>query len=72
MGMHDEEPRINPAPIVIVDKPKVKLIRNAKGDPQWEITVVEGTSAEQIAALRTLALHEWKELEYEILGVTRP
>lgn len=70
MSIHDDEPRIGGVP-VIVDKPKVKLIRNAKGDPQWEISAVEGATNEVLDGLRAQAIRQWRELEIELLGVPR-
>lgn len=36
--------------------PKIKLIRNAKFDPQWEITVVPGADEATMDSLREAAL----------------
>lgn len=49
--------------------PKVKLSRNAKGDPQWEITVVEGFTDEVVDALRRSAVRQYQALEQELLGL---
>lgn len=47
---------------------KFKVIRNAKGDPQWEITVVAGDTQEQLTALRQIAVAQYKALTQD-LGV---
>jgi hypothetical protein len=54
-----------------VDRPKVKLIRNAKGDPQWEISAVEGTDDTVLDALRASAVRQYLALERELLGLER-
>ena len=43
-------------------KPKIKLVRNAKFDPQWEVTVVPGFDAAEMDALRVEALRQDAEL----------
>lgn len=45
---------------------KIKLVRNAKGEAQWEISVVEGTSEEDLNQLRQLAVAQWQALETEL------
>lgn len=69
----DDEPQLTEGRTVHVqvDKPKVKLIRNAKGDPQWEISAVAGVTDETLDALRASALRQYKELEHELLGLPR-
>lgn len=47
---------------------RVKLTRNAKGEPQWEISVREGSSEEEITRIRGLAVAAYRELEREFAG----
>lgn len=47
---------------------KFKVTRNAKGDPQWEVTVVAGATMEQLDKLRAIAVAQHKALEQD-LGV---
>ncbi|MCL4836446.1 MAG: hypothetical protein KJ058_00585 [Thermoanaerobaculia bacterium] len=49
---------------------KVKLTRNAKGDAQWEITVVVGDDVDALNEARRVAVAQWRELESD-LGVGR-
>lgn len=44
---------------------KVKLIRNAKGYPQWEITAA-ARDYPLLPQLRTAAVEQWRELEKEL------
>lgn len=67
MGEYDDEPRIDETP-----RSKVKLTRNAKGDPQWEVTVAEGATETDLNNLRAIAITQYKELEKELLGLERP
>lgn len=66
MGEYDDEPKVDETP-----RSKVKLSRNAKGDPQWEITVAEGSTEADLSALRVVAINQYKELEKELLGLDR-
>lgn len=43
----------------------VKLVRNAKGDPQWEIKVVAGDEEADVERARQLALDQYRDLETE-------
>lgn len=61
----DGEPQIPGVPAE--NKSKIKLIRNAKGDPQWEISVVEGTPPEEMERIRNLALREHRALLDELV-----
>lgn len=47
---------------------KVKLTRNAKGDPQWEVSVVEGADETEIQRLRMIAVDAWRALERDLAG----
>lgn len=51
---------------VIEQKSRIKVTRNAKGDAQWEIAVVDGTTPEEMAAIRTLAVETHQELLREL------
>lgn len=51
----------------VEQRSKVKLIRNAKGYPQWEITVVAGDDLQTLNDLRVEALEQWRAL-LEALG----
>lgn len=55
----DDEPRI---PFMHIEKSSVKLVRNAKGDTQIEMRVVDGTPPEEMKRLRELALSEYRQL----------
>ena len=69
-----EEPRLEPrsmggeAPF-IEQVSKIKVSLNAKGDPQWEISIVQGTSAVEMAELRELAVEQHRALQRELLGI---
>jgi len=52
----------------IEQRSKFKVTRNAKGDPQWEIGIVEGTTDETLNTMRRQAVEQYKALEQE-LGV---
>lgn len=41
----------------------VKVTRNAKGDPQWEVKVRVGDTAVEVATAREIALAEHRALE---------
>ena len=45
---------------------KVKLTRNAKGDAQWEITVVVGDSERDVDRAREIAMNQWRELHSQL------
>ncbi len=47
----------------ILSLSKVKLTRNAKGDAQWELSVVEGAEETEIVRLRDLAIAQYRALE---------
>ena len=60
-----EEPRIEPTGqtsqgFVHIEKSSVKFTRNAKGDTQIELRVVEGTTPEEMQAIRELAYENYK------------
>ena len=54
----------------VESRSKVKVTRNAKGDPQWEIAVVEGVTGEEMSRLRTLAVEQHQALVRELVGGT--
>lgn len=58
----EDEPRIPGREFVHVEKSSVKLVRNAKGDTQIEMRVVDGTTDVEMARLRLLALAEYRTL----------
>lgn len=60
MSHHEEEPRIAGREFVHVDKSRVKFIRNARGETQVEVSVVEGTTVAEMAAIRQLAFDNYK------------
>jgi hypothetical protein len=41
---------------------KIKLTRNAKGDPQWEISVLAGESDTALDEARRQAVAQWNAL----------
>lgn len=47
---------------------KFRVTRNAKGDPQWEISVVAGESDEVLTTMRRQAVEQYKGLAQD-LGV---
>lgn len=71
-----EEPRLdgvpqrasNDAPF-IEQVSKIKVSLNAKQDPQWEISIVAGTTADEIADLHALAVAEHRALQRDLLGI---
>jgi hypothetical protein len=48
------------------DRPKIKLVRNSKFDPQYEITVVPGFTPEQMDALRIEAVRQDEALQRDL------
>lgn len=52
----------------VESRSKVKITRNAKGDAQWEISVVDGVSRDEIVRLRTLAIEQHQALVAELVG----
>lgn len=53
MSEHPEQP--------VEPKSKVKLVRNAKGDTQIELSIVAGESAEEARRIRDLAVTLYQE-----------
>lgn len=51
---------------------KIKVTRNAKGDAQWEISVVDGVDATEIVRLRTLAVQQHQALVADLCPAPRP
>lgn len=62
MSDHEHETQVEPA------RSKVKLTRNAKGQAQWEISAVEGTTQHELDRLRVLAVQQWRHLERDLAG----
>ena len=50
----------------IEQRSKFKVVRNAKGDPQWEISVISGATSEEMDALRAIAVAQYKALEQDL------
>lgn len=67
MSGWDDEPRIGEPP----QKSSVKLIRNAKGDLQVEVKVVEGARADEVARIRQIAEDNYAAVEQRFLGFPR-
>lgn len=55
--MSEHEPELAP-----FQQSKIKLTRNAKGDPQWEVTIVEGADEAELTRIRELALAQHNAL----------
>lgn len=64
MSDYEPEPRIEG-----LNQSKIKLVRNAKGDSQWEISVAEGATEESLDELRRIAVAQHLALGRELLGV---
>lgn len=52
----------------VESRSKIKVTRNAKGDPQWEISVVDGVTREEIERIRSLAVEQHQALVRELVG----
>lgn len=50
-------------------KSSIKATRNAKGDAQFEVKVVQGATDEELNTLRRQAVHQYQELARELGGV---
>lgn len=50
-------------------KNAIKAVRNAKGDPQFEIKVIDGATEAELAALRAIAVREYQALGRELATV---
>lgn len=63
---HGQEPGVE-------QRSSVKLVRNAKGDPQWELKVVVGEDEVAVERARELAvqMHRAMEAEFGFVGATR-
>lgn len=57
----DEEPQIGGRVVIPADRSSVKMIRNAKGDLQVEVKVVEGTDAAEMDRVRQLAIDNYRQ-----------
>ena len=44
----------------------IKVTRNAKGDPQWEVKVVEGSTNESLDEIRRIAVNQYTALRVEL------
>jgi hypothetical protein len=44
---------------------KIKVTRNAKGEPQWEISVREDVEPGELDRLRKIAVDQYRALEQE-------
>jgi len=49
-------------------KSSIRIARTAKGDPQFEVKVYEGATAEELDRMRGLAVAEYKALNDEFYG----
>lgn len=45
---------------------RIKVVRNAKGDPQWEVSVADGATEEALDELRRIAVVQYKALLTEL------
>lgn len=45
---------------------RVKVTRNAKGDPQWELSIVEGADEDEVNRLRRIAVAQYNALLSEL------
>ena len=52
----------------VESRSKIKITRNAKGDSQWEISVVDGVTREEIERIRGLAVEQHQALVRELVG----
>lgn len=50
----------------IESRSKVKVTRNAKGDAQWEISVVSGEQVEEMVRLREIAVAQYRALQEQL------
>lgn len=72
-----EEPRLEGVPVVspgggaplIEQVTKIKVSLNAKQDPQWEVSIVAGTTADELHELHILAVAEHRALQRDLLGI---
>ena len=62
MSTHEHE---NGAPLE--QRSRIKVVMNAKHEPQWEVSVVAGESAEELERLRHLAVAQHHRLVAELL-----
>jgi hypothetical protein len=69
------EPRLENAQRGGIDAPfieqvsKIKVSLNSKQDPQWEVSIVQGATADEIAELHALAVAEHRALQRDLLGI---
>ena len=47
---------------------RMKLVRNAKGDTQIDVSIVEGTTSEEADRIREIAVAQYKALQSEFYG----
>ena len=50
----------------VEQKSSIKVTRNAKGEPQFEAKVVQGATDDELTALRTQAVTQYRELAKEL------
>jgi hypothetical protein len=48
---------------------KIKVSMNSKQDPQWEVSIVLGTTPDEVAELHSLAVAEYRALQRDLLGI---
>lgn len=55
-----------PEYVPVEQKSSIKITRNAKREPQFEAKIVEGATDAELAELRRLAVHQYRELDREL------
>lgn len=50
----------------VEQRSSIKVIRNAKGEAQWEVKVVEGSTGADLDALRSIAVTQHQALVREL------
>ena len=53
-------------PGIVEQRSKIKLTRNAKGDAQWEISVLAGEQDATLDAIREQAVAQYRALQKEL------
>jgi len=53
---------------IVEQKSRFKITMNAKHEPQWELSVVAGETAEELDRLRLLAVSQHEQLRSALLG----
>lgn len=54
--------------VQIEQRSSIKVTRNAKGEPQWEVKVVVGDELEKLDIVHDMAVAHYKQLERELVG----